>query len=83
MSGTCSATDGWERIVNPGDQQARIWADPDRRGGRPTIRGMRITVDDIVAYAASGMTMAEILRDFPELDEADVSAALAYVAGEG
>ena len=50
------------------------------RFGRPTIRGMRISVYDILGWFASGMSISEITTDFPELSEEDVMAALAYAA---
>ncbi len=62
------------------DWRTRIWPEPDKRSGQPAIRGMRITVRDVLEYLASGMTVAEIIADFPELDEQDVAAALAYAA---
>ena len=57
-----------------------ITVEPDKRSGQPCIRGMRITVYDIFEYLASGMTVAEILDDFPELTEADIRACFAYAA---
>jgi uncharacterized protein (DUF433 family) len=53
---------------------------PGLRGGRPVIRGMRITVGDVLGWLASGMSEAEILMDFPELTEDDIRAALAFAA---
>ena len=53
---------------------------PGLRGGRPGIRGMRITVGDVLGWLASGMSEAEILADFPELAETDIRAALAFAA---
>ena len=57
-----------------------ITIEPDKRSGQPCIRGMRITVYDIFEYLASGMTVAEILDDFPELTEIDIRACFAYAA---
>lgn len=57
-----------------------ITIESDKRGGRPCIRGMRITVYDVLDYLASGMTVEEILGDFPYLTEADIRACLAYSA---
>ena len=57
-----------------------ITIEPDKRSGQPCIRGMRITVYDIFEYLASGMTVAEILDDFPELTETDIRACFAYAA---
>ena len=58
----------------------RITLEPEKRGGKPCIRGLRITVYDILEYLASGMTEAEILADFPDLERDDVRAALAFAA---
>ncbi|NBV20730.1 MAG: DUF433 domain-containing protein [Proteobacteria bacterium] len=57
-----------------------ITLEPGKRGGRPCVRGMRITVADVLGWLASGMTHAEILADFPELREEDIRACLAYAA---
>ena len=51
-----------------------------KRGGKPCIRGMRITVYEVLEYLASGMSNEEILRDFPDLTAADIQACLAYAA---
>jgi uncharacterized protein (DUF433 family) len=59
----------------------RITIEPDKRGGKPCIRGMRITVYDILDYLASGMTEAEVLADFPYLEQEDIRASLAFAAG--
>ena len=58
----------------------RITVEPGKRGGRPCIRGMRITVYDILSYLAAGMTVAEILDDFPYLTPEDIQASLAFAA---
>ena len=57
-----------------------ITIEPGKRGGKPCIRGMRITVYDILEYLASGMSMPDILDDFPYLTQADILAALSYAA---
>ncbi|HUL15062.1 MAG TPA: DUF433 domain-containing protein [Terriglobales bacterium] len=57
-----------------------ITMEPDKRGGKPCIRGLRVTVYDVLEYLASGMTHAEVLRDFPFLTEEDIRACLAYAA---
>ena len=57
-----------------------ITLDASKRGGQPSIRGMRFTVADVLSYLASGMTEDEILSDFPELTRDDVRACLAYAA---
>lgn len=57
-----------------------ITIEPGKRGGKPCIRGMRITVYDVLDYLASGMTHEEILGDFPYLTNEDILACLAYAA---
>ncbi len=57
-----------------------ITIEPNKRGGKPCIRGMRITVYDVLEYLASGMTPKEILEDFPYLTSEDISACLAFAA---
>jgi len=57
-----------------------IRIEPGKMGGKPTIRGMRITVYDVLDYLASGMTEAEILHDFPYLTAEDLRACLAFAA---
>ena len=64
----------------PVDRSERITIDPGKCGGKPCIRGMRITVYDILDYLASGMTHQEILQDFPDLAEEDLRACLAFAA---
>ena len=58
----------------------RITVEPEKRGGKPCIRGLRITVYDILDYLASGMTEAEILADFPDLEREDIGAVLSFAA---
>jgi uncharacterized protein (DUF433 family) len=58
----------------------RITFNPDQCGGRPCIRGMRIRVRDVLDLLAAGVSEAEILKDFPDLESADIRAALAYAA---
>lgn len=62
------------------DYKQIITLEPGKRGGKPCIRGMRITVGDILGWLASGMTIQEILSDFDELLEEDIYAALSYAA---
>jgi uncharacterized protein (DUF433 family) len=57
-----------------------ITIEPGKRSGKPCIRGMRITVYDILEYLASGMTEEEILTDFSELTREDIKACLAFAA---
>lgn len=58
----------------------RITIEPGKCGGKPCIRGMRITVYDVLDYLASGMSHEEILRDFPDLTEEDLRACLSFAA---
>lgn len=60
--------------------QERIILDPAKRGGKPCIRGLRITVYDVLEYLASGMSEAEILIDFPDLTREDIRACLEFAA---
>jgi uncharacterized protein (DUF433 family) len=60
--------------------QQRITLEPGKRGGRPCIRGLRISVYDVLEMLAEGMNEADILSDFPELEVADIRACLAYAA---
>jgi uncharacterized protein (DUF433 family) len=62
------------------DYRDRITFEPDKRGGKPCIRGLRITVYDILEYLAAGMTQEEILADFPYLEPDDIRASLAFAA---
>lgn len=59
---------------------AIITIDPRKRSGKPCIRGMRITVYDVLSYLASGMTYKELLDDFPYLTQEDILACLSYAA---
>jgi uncharacterized protein (DUF433 family) len=59
---------------------SRITIEPGKRGGRPTIRGLRITVYDVLTMLSDGMSHQEILDDFPELVAEDIPAVLAYAA---
>ncbi len=58
----------------------RITIEAGKRGGKPCIRGLRITVQDVLDYLASGMTEEEILEDFPDLTREDILACLAFAA---
>jgi uncharacterized protein (DUF433 family) len=62
------------------DYRSIITIEPGKRGGKPCIRGLRITVYDVLDYLASGMTEAEILNDFPDLTAEDIRACLAFAA---
>ena len=57
-----------------------ITIEPGKRGGKPCIRGMRITVYDVLEYLASGMTEHQIVHDFPELTTEDIRACLEFAA---
>jgi uncharacterized protein (DUF433 family) len=60
--------------------RSRITIEPGKRGGRPCIRGMRITVYDVLSYLAAGMIVPEILDDFPYLTKEDIQACFAFAA---
>lgn len=62
------------------DYTQYITIEPGKRSGKPCIRGMRITVQDVLEYMASGMTNEEILQDFPYLTKEDLQACLAFAA---
>jgi uncharacterized protein (DUF433 family) len=61
----------------------RITIEPGKRSGQPCIRGMRITVYDILSYLAAGMSQEDILEDFPYLEKEDILASLAFAAEMG
>ena len=60
--------------------QERLTIEPGKRGGKPCIRGLRITVYDVLDYLASGMSEEHILKDFPDLAQEDIRACLAFAA---
>lgn len=62
------------------DYRERITIEPGKRGGKPTIRGLRITVYDVLEYLAGGMSEEEILHDLPDLESDDIRACLAFAA---
>jgi uncharacterized protein (DUF433 family) len=62
------------------DYRGVITIEAGKRGGQPCIRGMRITVHDVLSYLASGMTEEEVLSDFPELTHEDILACLSFAA---
>ena len=64
----------------PENMRARITFDPEQCGGRPCIRGMRIRVSDILEMLAVGVTSAQILADFPDLENDDIAACLHFAA---
>lgn len=57
---------------------SRITTEPGKRSGQPCIRGTRIAVKDVLGYLAAGMSVAEILEDFPELEKEDVAACVGW-----
>lgn len=62
------------------DYRDRITIEPGKSAGKPCIRGLRITVSDVIDYLASGMTTEEVLADFPDLEQEDIRAALSFAA---
>ena len=62
------------------DYRNFITVDPARRGGKPCIRDLRIAVQDVLEYLASGMSEQQILSDFPELTQEDLRAVYAFAA---
>lgn len=62
--------------------RSRITFEPGKRAGKPCIRGMRITVHDVLSYLAADMSPAEILADFPYLTAEDIQACLSYAADQ-
>ena len=68
-------------IIETGtDYRHIVTIEPDKMGGKPCIRELRITVYDVLDYLASGMTEADILADFPDLTAEDLRASLAFAA---
>ncbi|HIJ82644.1 MAG: uncharacterized protein HW380_1651 [Magnetococcales bacterium] len=65
------------------DYRAHITIDAIKCGGKPCVRGMRITVYDVLDYLSSGMTFEEILEDFPDMTRDDILACLAFAADSG
>lgn len=62
------------------DYTRLITIEPDKRSGQPCIRGLRMTVRDVLEYLASGMSIENILADFPDLTAEDIRACLAFAA---
>ena len=62
------------------DYRTIITMEPGKRGGKPCIRGMRITVADVLGWLSAGMSHEEIREDYPEIEEQDIRACLAYAA---
>jgi uncharacterized protein (DUF433 family) len=76
----CGAATQRGSEMNDPQRQQRITIEPGKRGGRPCIRRLRITVYDVLGWLASGMSEAEILADYPELELEDIRACLAFAA---
>lgn len=85
--------DGWPLTASPAvlppqrrlsamDYRERITIDPAKRAGKPCIRGLRITVYEVLEYMGSGMSKDEILADFPDLEPDDLRACLLYAADQ-
>jgi uncharacterized protein (DUF433 family) len=71
----------WKRSILAGmNYRKLITIEPGKRSGKPCIRGLRVTVYDVLDYLAAGMTHEQILREFPYLTEDDIRACLAYAA---
>lgn len=62
------------------DYSKIITIEPDKRGGKPCVRGLRITVYDVLDALAAGLTVAQVLAEYPDLTEQDVRACLAFAA---
>ncbi len=78
--GTQACPGGSDGLASGMDYRDIITIEPGKRGGKPCIRGMRITVYDVLDYLAGGMTEGEILSDFPDLTSDDIRACLAFAA---
>ena len=64
------------------DYRNFITIEPGKRGGKPCVRGMRITVGDVLGWLAAGMSQKEIMEDFPEITEDDIRACLTFAAAK-
>ena len=67
-------------ILGRMDYRKIITVEPGKRGGKPCIRGLRVTVYDVLDYLAAGLTHEQILKEYPYLTEDDIRACLAYAA---
>jgi uncharacterized protein (DUF433 family) len=70
----------WHLLEITMDYQHLITIEPGKRSGKPCIRGMRLTVSDVLQYLAAGMSVEDMLTDFPELTADDIRACLAFAA---
>lgn len=68
------------QLAAPMDWRLRITFDPEKRSGKPCVRGLRITVGDVLGWLAAGMSAEAILADNPELESADIAACLSFAA---
>jgi uncharacterized protein (DUF433 family) len=80
VSGQELAVEPRRRMFGPMNYQDRITIEADKRGGKPCIRGLRITVYDVLDYLAGGMSVEEIIADFPDLTREDILAVIAFAA---
>jgi uncharacterized protein (DUF433 family) len=71
---------GARGVLSSMNYMDRITIEPGKRSGKPCIRGLRITVSDVLEYLASGMTEDHILAEFPDLEREDIRAVLAFAA---
>ncbi len=74
------ARNHWWGLSFPMDYRERLTIEPGKRGGKPCIRGFRITVSEVLDLLAAGMTEAQVLADFPDLEPEDLRAVLAFAA---
>jgi uncharacterized protein (DUF433 family) len=72
--------EGYGHTFRAMDYRLRIVLDPAVRSGKPCVRGTRITVADVLDYLGGGMTVAEVLEDFPDLKAEDIQACLSFAA---
>lgn len=78
--GPCLTDRRYARTLYLMDYRQLITIEPGKRSGKPCIRGLRITVSDVLDYLASGMSEDDVLRDFPDLTREDIRACLAFAA---
>ena len=76
----CLTDGGTLRNLSSMGHMDRVPLEPGKRSGKPCIRGLRITVSDVLDYLASGMSEEDVLRDFPDLTTEDIRARLAFAA---
>lgn len=76
-TGAVDCDEGWYTNI---DYSHLITLEPGKRSGKPCVRGLRITVYDVLSHLAAGMTIDKILSDFPSLTRDDILACLSYAA---